>query len=82
MGQCESCVNSSKTAKGGENLSYHKGKKRHTKQTGSRRNSISTGSDYTGSKSNSMHEHQNLILNFAIFTILGGPNTSETTSQR
>ena len=52
MGQCESCVNSSKTAKGSEKLSYNKGKKRHVKAGGSRRNSISTGSDYTGSKSN------------------------------
>ena len=52
MGQCESCVNTSKTAKGGEKLSYQKGKKRHSKAAGgSRRNSISTGSDYTGSKS-------------------------------
>lgn len=55
MGQCESCVNSSKTAKGGDKVSYHKGKKRHAKAGGSRRTgSVSTGSEsgYTGSKSN------------------------------
>ena len=47
MGQCESCVNTSKTAKGNSAISYGQGKKRHhgSKSGGSsRRNSMSTSS--------------------------------------
>ena len=48
MGQCESCVNTTKTAKGSQSISYGQGKKRHHKTGGgtgsSRRNSMSTGS--------------------------------------
>ena len=56
MGQCESCVNSSKTAKGGQGISYGQGKKRHSKQGtggGSRRNSFSTHSN-SGGKSKTL----------------------------
>lgn len=43
MGQCESCVNTSKTAKG-QNLSYGQGKKRRAtnKLSGSRKGSFTT----------------------------------------
>ena len=51
MGQCESCVNTSKTAKGNNSISYGQGKKRHTKAGGStnnssRRNSMASTSNY------------------------------------
>ena len=49
MGNCETCVNSSKTAKGSQGISYDKGKKRRSKESGgergSRRNSFSTHSN-------------------------------------
>ena len=49
MGNCETCVNSSKTAKGNNKISYDK-KKRHSKTggAGSRHGSFATNSNYGG----------------------------------
>jgi len=50
MGQCESCVNTNKNAKGTSGISYGQGKKRHSKPnaSGSRRGSFATSSNYGG----------------------------------
>ena len=73
MGQCESCVNSSKTAKGGQGISYGNGKKRHTKTTGggaggSRRNSFSTQSHSAGKLE--LNFIQSCSINYEICSLL------------